>query len=337
MRVVFMGTPEFAAVALRALIAAEGHEVVAVVSQPDRKAGRGKKLTPPPVAEVAKAHGIPLNQVETCRTRAFRDWVASHSPDIGVVAAFGHILGPKALAVPTRGCLNIHASLLPRWRGAAPIQASILAGDAQTGVTIMQMDPGLDTGPMLAKTVVPITDDDTASSLHDKLAASGAAAIVEALDALAGPGLAAEPQPNEGATYAEKLAKADGVLDWTLPSEVLHRRVRAFHPWPGTSTTLEDKRLKVHPPVGLSEASGEPGTVLDASPGGSSWPVATAPWCCIAFSCRGTGPWMCRRSWQGISCPPGPLSETREEPPIQLCGSSDDYGAGSSPGDRVWR
>ena len=259
-----MGTPEFAASALRALIAAEGHEVVAVVSQPDRKAGRGRKMTPPPVAVVAKERGIPLNQVETCRTRAFREWVGQFDADIGVVAAFGHILGPKALAVPRLGCLNIHASLLPRWRGAAPIQASILAGDAETGVTIMQMDPGLDTGPMLLERRTPISDEDTAVTLHDTLAELGAAAIVEALDALAGEGLQATPQPEEGACYAEKLKKSDGVLDWTADAVVLHRRVRAFHPWPGTSTTLDGQMLKVHPPLDVVDGSGSPGEVLAA-------------------------------------------------------------------------
>ena len=264
MRVVFMGTPDFAASALKSLIDSK-HSVVAVVSQPDRKAGRGRQLRPPPVAALARDHQLPLLQVETCRTRAFRDWVASHKPDIGVVAAFGHILGPKALAVPRRGCLNIHASLLPRWRGAAPIQAAIAAGDPTTGVTIMQMDAGLDTGPMLLTRSVPIALDDTATTLHDALAELGATAIVDALNALQTGQLDGTPQPDRGVTYAEKLRKSDGIIDWSVSASELQRRVRAFHPWPGTVTTLEGRPLKLHPPVAVVDGDGAPGKVLGAS------------------------------------------------------------------------
>lgn len=273
MRIVFMGTPEFASRALSALIAAPGLEVVAVVSQPDRKAGRGKKLTPPPVAALARKHELPLNQVETCRTAAFRHWVASFDPDIAVVAAFGHILGPKALAVPRLGCLNIHASLLPRWRGAAPIQASILAGDSETGVTIMQMDRGLDTGPMLCERRTPISSDDTTPDLHDRLAALGAEAIVATLTTLSRGDhrLDAVPQPSEGATYAEKLAKSDGVIDWARPATDIQRQIRALHPWPGTVTTIGGKPLKLLPPVSVidtGETDTAPGEVIEASADG---------------------------------------------------------------------
>ena len=270
LRIAFLGTPDFAAAALQALLEASRHEVVCVVSQPDRRAGRGRQMVAPPVAALATARGLPLLQPQSVKTRAFRDWLGSHAPDVAVVAAYGHILGPRVLALPRLGCLNIHASLLPRWRGASPIQAALLAGDDETGVTIMQMDRGLDTGAMLWPVVVPIRVDDTGSSLHDRLAQAGAAAIVDALDHLEAGGLVARPQDDALATYAPLLRKSEGDVDWSQPAEVLDRRVRALFPWPGTRTRHGEVWLKVLPggaPT-ASPAGGVPGTVLAADADG---------------------------------------------------------------------
>lgn len=265
MRVAFMGTPDFAAASLEALLASR-HEVVCVVSQPDRRAGRGKRTRPPPVARLARDAGLPLAQPERVRTTSFRRWVLSHRPEVGVVAAFGHILGPRLLNALPHGWLNVHASLLPRWRGAAPIQMAILAGDSESGVTIMRLGRGVDTGKMLHKRATPIGSDDTAETLHDRLAALGATAIVEALDLLAEGRLQSERQSAAEATHAPMLRKQDGRLDWTEPATALDRRIRAFHPWPGTQTWLDGEQLKVLPPVkalptGLDAA---PGTVIAA-------------------------------------------------------------------------
>ena len=269
-----MGTPELAAASLEALLASD-HEVVCVVSQPDRRAGRGKRMVAPPVAQLATERGLPLLQPETIRTRAFRAWVEGFAPEVGVVAAFGHILGPKVLAIPPHGWLNVHASLLPRWRGASPIQAAVCAGDAESGVTIMQMDRGLDTGPMRLVRRLALADDETAATLHDRLAAVGGEAIVAALDLLAAGDLPSTPQPDEGSTYAPLLSKRDGDLDWTRPAEVLARRVRGLHPWPGTRTHHraagggEPTMLKVHPPVAvLPGVDAAPGSVVSATPDG---------------------------------------------------------------------
>ncbi len=269
MRVVFMGTPELAAVVLQALLDG-GHEVVGVVSQPDRPAGRGKRLVSPPVAALARERGLPLIQPASCKGADFREAIAAWSPDVAVVAAFGHILGPRALAVPRLGCINVHASLLPRWRGASPIQRAIAAGDAETGVCIMQMDPGMDTGPVLLVRRLTIAPDETAETLHDRLAALGAEAIGAALDAVERGTARALPQPTEGVTYAPRITKGDGAIDWTRPAVELERQVRAFHPWPGTATHWDGRALKVLPPVtALPETPGPaPGTVLAAGTDG---------------------------------------------------------------------
>ncbi len=258
MRLAFMGTPDFAVPALRALHAA-GHGIAAVYCQPPRPAGRGQAVRRCPVHVAADALGL---EVRTpARLRRDPDAQAAFAAlglDAAVVAAYGLILPESMLASPRRGCLNIHASLLPRWRGAAPIQAAILAGDAETGVTIMRMDAGLDTGPMLLRQTVPITDATTAGMLHDTLAAIGGPLVLRAL--------ADDPppvaQPAEGATYAAKLTREDGRLDWTQPAAALARRVRALTPWPGTFATLGTEALKV---LAATEepGSGEPGTVLD--------------------------------------------------------------------------
>ncbi|AOB33018.1 methionyl-tRNA formyltransferase [Bordetella sp. H567] len=278
MRVVFAGTPDFARLALEAILAG-GHTVPLVLTQPDRPAGRGLKLTPSPVKQAALAAGIPVEQPRSLRldgrypeeaTRA-REQLLAAAPDVMVVAAYGLILPQWVLDLPPHGCLNIHASLLPRWRGAAPIQRAIEAGDTETGVTIMQMDAGLDTGDMLLVRRVPIGEEQTAASLHDALAAAGAAAIVEALAAVPAGKLARKPQPAEGVTYAAKLDKAEAALDFSLAADVLARRVRAFDPVPGATVRLPglDDPVKVWRAQALPGVSAAvPGTVLRALPTG---------------------------------------------------------------------
>lgn len=262
LRVAFAGTPEFAAAALEAILAA-GFTVPLVLTQPDRPAGRGMKLSASPVKQVAIAHGIPVDQPERLRTEEQRAGLVACAPDVLVVAAYGLILSPAVLALPRYGCLNIHASLLPRWRGAAPIHRAIEAGDGETGITIMQMDEGLDTGAMLIKRALTIGAGETTGALHDRLAALGAEMIVAALRALPEGGLVATPQPAEGVTYAAKIGKAEAAIDWTRPAVALDRAVRAFNPFPGAVGTLHGVAVKVwgaQPCAG----SGEPGTVLAA-------------------------------------------------------------------------
>ncbi|HEU0231142.1 MAG TPA: methionyl-tRNA formyltransferase, partial [Burkholderiaceae bacterium] len=245
MRIVFAGTPVFAQIALEAIIAA-GYDVPLVLTQPDRPAGRGLKLLPSPVKQAAQAAGIPVAQPRSLRldgrypddATAAREALLRAEPDLMVVAAYGLILPSWTLGLPAHGCFNIHASLLPRWRGAAPIQRAIEAGDAQTGITIMQMDEGLDTGDMLVSDPVPISGDSTAASLHDALAEQGACSVLQAIAALRGGALAATPQPDEGVTYAAKLLKSEAPLDFSQPAVVLERRVRAFNPVPGATMTL---------------------------------------------------------------------------------------------------
>ncbi|OZI68141.1 methionyl-tRNA formyltransferase [Bordetella genomosp. 1] len=275
MRLVFAGTPDFARLALDALLAA-GHEVPLVLTQPDRPAGRGLKLQPSPVKQAALAAGIEVAQPRSLRldgkypdeARAAHALLTRIAPDVMVVAAYGLILPRWTLALPRLGCLNIHASLLPRWRGAAPIQRAIEAGDSETGVTIMQMDEGLDTGDMLLERVVPIGADTTAALLHDQLAQAGAEAIVQALEALAGPGLTPRKQPEEGVTYAAKLEKSEAALDLTLPAEVLARRIRAFNPVPGATVRLAGLAdpVKVWRAQALPRAATQaPGSLLAAT------------------------------------------------------------------------
>ncbi len=278
MRLVFAGTPEFARIAFDALRAA-GHDIALVMTQPDRPAGRGLKLSPSPVKQAALDAGIPVAQPRSLRldgrypdeaaeARALLEQVA---PDVMVVAAYGLILPQWVLDLPRLGCLNIHASLLPRWRGAAPIQRAIEAGDSQTGVTIMQMDQGLDTGDMLLERVVPILGDTNAAQLHDALALAGGEAIVEALAALAHGGLTPIKQPEAGVTYAAKLDKAEAALDCTQSAELLERRVRAFNPVPGASIRLPGlpDPVKVWRAQALaSSTAGEPGSVLRADASG---------------------------------------------------------------------
>ena len=250
MRIVFAGTPEFARVAL-ARIHADGFEVALVLSQPDRPAGRGMKLLPSPVKAFALEHGIAVAQPRSLRldgrfaddARAAREAIAGASPDAMVVAAYGLILPPDVLELPRHGCLNIHASLLPRWRGAAPIQRAIEAGDDVTGVTIMQMDAGLDTGAMLLDEALAIGADATSGSLQAQLAARGAERIVEALSALVDGSLVARPQPDAGVTYAHKIAKSEATIDWREPAAAIERRLRAFDPAPGARSTVDGETI----------------------------------------------------------------------------------------------
>ena len=265
MKVAFAGTPEFAAAALEAILAA-GFDVPLVLTQPDRPAGRGMQLQPSPVKRVALAAGIPVHQPEKLRTPEQQAPLADVQADVLVVAAYGIILPQAVLDLPRHGCLNIHASLLPRWRGAAPIHRAIQAGDAETGITIMQMDAGLDTGPMLLKRVEAIQDDDTTGSLHDRLAQLGADMIVEALRALPG-GLTATPQPADGVTYAAKIGKTEASVDWNRPAAELERAIRAFNPFPGAVATLQQTPVKLWRARAI-DAAGTPGEVLLAEGAG---------------------------------------------------------------------
>lgn len=262
MRIVFAGTPDFAATALKALLDA-GYNLVGVYSQPDRPAGRGRKLMPSPVKQVALDAGIPVFQPVSLKPEDAQQELASLKPDVMIVAAYGLILPKAVLDIPTHGCLNIHASLLPRWRGAAPIQRAIAAGDPETGITIMQMDEGLDTGDMLLKTSTPIHADDTGGSLHDRLADMGGKAIVEALVQLANSELAPEPQNDADANYAHKLSKEEGHIDWSRSAIEIERLIRAFNPWPGTFTDLGEQRIRLHQASALDQSSDKlPGTVI---------------------------------------------------------------------------
>ena len=270
MRLAFAGTPEFARVALQALHAA-GHELALVLTQPDRPAGRGMQLQASPVKQFATLHGLALAQPRSLRldgkfpdeAQAARAALLQAAPELMVVAAYGLILPPWVLALPRLGCLNIHGSLLPRWRGAAPIQRAIEAGDSDTGITIMQMDAGLDTGDMLRVQSTPIRADDSTATLHERLAVLGARLIVQVVD-LAGQG-ALRPlrQPEAGVTYAHKIDKAEATIAWAAPAALLERRMRAFDPFPGCSTTLGDQAVKVWR-ARLSAGSGQPGQVLRA-------------------------------------------------------------------------
>jgi methionyl-tRNA formyltransferase len=261
-RLVFAGTPDFAATALEALIATH-HTIVGVYSQPDRPAGRGRKLQPSPVKQVALDNSIPVFQPESLKAPEARQELADLHPDVMIVAAYGLILPKDVLAIPSHGCLNIHASLLPRWRGAAPIQRAIAAGDEETGITIMQMDEGLDTGAMLLKSLTTIEENDTGGSLHDRLAEMGGKAIVKALELLEKGELSGETQNDDLACYARKLNKDEGHIDWTRTAIDIERLIRAFNPWPGTFTDLGEQRIRIHQARALNDTANKPaGTVL---------------------------------------------------------------------------
>jgi methionyl-tRNA formyltransferase len=276
-KVIFAGTPEFARAALERLHAA-GFRIPLVLTQPDRPAGRGMKLHASPVKQFALEKGIPVAQPRSLRldgkypddAEAAKQAIEAAQADVMVVAAYGLILPQWLLNAPRLGCLNIHASLLPRWRGAAPIHRAIEAGDAQTGVTIMQMDAGLDTGAMLLREPVPIAADDTTASLHDKLATLGGRMIVEALELAACGGLKPVAQPDEGVTYAHKIEKAEAAIDWAQPAEAIARRIRAFDPFPGASSAVAGEVVKLWAAdaVAATGGGGAPGTIEAVAPDG---------------------------------------------------------------------
>lgn len=266
MRIVFAGTPEFAAEHLKALLDSP-YEVVAVYTQPDRPAGRGQKLMPSPVKQLAVAHDIPVFQPPTLRNADAQAELAALEPDLMVVVAYGLILPQAVLDIPRLGCINSHASLLPRWRGAAPIQRAVEAGDAESGVTVMRMEAGLDTGPMLLKVITPIGAEDTGGSLHDRLASMGPGAVVQAIAGLADGSLQGEVQDDALATYAHKLNKDEARIDWSRPAVELERLVRAFNPWPVCHSTLDGESVKVLA-AQLSTGQGAPGEILSASKDG---------------------------------------------------------------------
>ncbi|MEJ6395717.1 methionyl-tRNA formyltransferase [Gymnodinialimonas sp. 2305UL16-5] len=261
MRVVFMGTPDFSVPVLEALVEA-GHEICAVYSQPPRPAGRGKKDRLSPVQARAQALGLPVRHPVSLKGSEAQAEFAALQAEVAVVVAYGLILPQAVLDAPQRGCLNIHASLLPRWRGAAPIQRAIMAGDTETGVCIMQMEAGLDTGPVLLRRAIPIGDHETAGDLHDRLSALGAATVVKALAEL--DHLTLQPQPDTGVTYAAKIDKSEAKLDWTAPSAHIDRMIRGLSPFPGAWTTVGGKRLKLLR-CGVAEGAGAPG---ELQPGG---------------------------------------------------------------------
>ena len=271
MRIVFAGTPEFAAVVLRGLLES-GHEVAAAYTQPDRPAGRGRRLRASHVKIVAEEHGIPVRQPATLRSPQAQASLRAFAPDVIAVAAYGLLLPREVLAIPRDGCINVHASLLPRWRGAAPIQRAILVGDDRTGVSIMDMDEGLDTGAVLARSEVPILDTDTAGDLHDRLAALGSHLIVRTLDRLRGARAEARPQRASDARYAPRIAREEARLDWTRSARELDRVVRAMNPSPVAFTTVPAargarRRLRVWRARRVPGASGDtPGQVMRASP-----------------------------------------------------------------------
>lgn len=279
LRVVFAGTPDFAASVLAALLPATGqacpqHQIVACYTQPDRPAGRGRKLTPSPVKALAQTHEIPVYQPLNFKQDADVEALAALQPDLMIVVAYGLILPQRVLDIPRRGCINVHASLLPRWRGAAPIQRSLMAGDADTGITLMQMEAGLDTGPMLEKVVTPIHPAETGGQLHDRLAILGADAMASLLARIAGDGMPeAERQDDSLATYAHKLSKEEGQIDWSQPAEVLCRKIRGLNPWPVAYSSLQGETVRLwqaHVEVAAvngspTKAAGKvPGTILAA-------------------------------------------------------------------------
>ncbi len=269
LNIVFAGTPDFAATHLAALIDSP-HRLIAVYTQPDRPAGRGKRLQASPVKALALREGLSVHQPHSLKDPAEQERLAVLAPDVLVVVAYGLILPPAILAAPRRGCINVHASLLPRWRGAAPIQRAIEAGDARTGTTIMQMDAGLDTGDMLAQAECPIGPETTAASLHDALADLGAPLLIDVLGDLEAFQRDARKQPDAGVTYAEKIKKSEALLDWSRSAEALDRQIRAFNPSPVCYTELHGERLRVWACTAVSEAASghDPGTVIAASEAG---------------------------------------------------------------------
>lgn len=264
-RTIFMGTPDFACPTLQKLIE-RGEQVVAVVTQPDRPKGRGQKLMPPPVKELAEQNGIPVYQPIKVRDPEFVEIIRELKPDVIVVVAFGQILPKALLDIPPHGCINVHASLLPRYRGAAPLNWCIINGETETGVTTMLMDVGLDTGDMLLMRKTPLDENEDISSLHDRMAAMGADLLAETIDRLAQGDLVAQPQNNSESCYAPMLKKDDGIIDWRADARTIHNQVRGLAVWPGACTIIGDQVLKIFR-TRVGDGSGEPGTVLQAAKG----------------------------------------------------------------------
>ena len=273
LKIIFAGTPDFAARHLDALLASE-HQVVGVFTQPDRPSGRGNKLTPGPVKVLAQAHDVPVFQPKSLKPEENQQLVADLQADIMVVVAYGLILPKAVLDMPRLGCINVHGSLLPRWRGAAPIQRALWAGDSETGVTIMQMDVGLDTGDMLHKLSCPITPEDTSASLYDKLAELGPQGMLDTLDLLANGKAQPEVQDEAQVSYAEKLSKEEARLDWSLSAAQLERCIRAFNPWPLSFYLIEDQPVKVWQASVLPHQNKQPGEIIHADKNGIQ--IATA-------------------------------------------------------------
>lgn len=279
MNIVFAGTPEFAVSSLKALVQSD-HKVVAVYTQPDRPAGRGRRLAASPVKRFAEEHEIPVFQPESLKDTEELSRLSAFGPDVMIVVAYGLLLPQVVLDVPRLGCLNVHASLLPRWRGAAPIQRAIEAGDVVTGITIMQMEAGLDTGPMLVQAETAITPDDTAASLHDRLAEMGAKYMLDALQQLEAGTASASPQDDALATYAHKLTKAEATIDWSTTAEQIRRKVCAFNPWPAANSAWKGKRLRLLQATTASGCADQgAGTVCAIDDDGIS--VATADGCLV--------------------------------------------------------
>lgn len=263
LRIIFAGTPDFAAATLAALLETE-HQVVAVYTQPDRPAGRGRKLTPSPVKRLALEHDIPVCQPLSLRKEDAQQELAAFNADLMVVVAYGLLLPQAVLDTPRLGCINVHASLLPRWRGAAPIHRALLAGDTETGITIMQMDAGLDTGDMLSIARCPILDSDTSGTLHDRLAALGAETLVTTLNPLANGEITPEPQEEAGACYAHKLEKQEGSIDWQRPAVEIARQIRGLNPWPVAYTQLGEQTIRIWAGEAISGTSAQaPGTIIE--------------------------------------------------------------------------
>ncbi|GKT12813.1 MAG: methionyl-tRNA formyltransferase [Thiomicrorhabdus sp.] len=281
LKIIFAGTPVFSVAPLQALLDSE-HEVIAVYTQPDRPAGRGRKLTASPVKELALQHDIPVYQPETLKDETAQRDLSALNADVMVVVAYGLLLPKEVLDAPKQGCLNIHASLLPRWRGAAPLQRAIESGDAQSGVTIMQMDIGLDTGDMLHKVTTEITADDNTASLHDRLSTLGSTALMNTLSSLQAGTLAPEKQDESLVTYAKKLTKAEAEIDWTEPAETIVRKIQAFNPWPIAYTLFQDKPLRIGQaslliPEDPPPAQNPAGLVIDITKDGMVVTTGTQP------------------------------------------------------------
>ena len=266
-RIIFAGTPDFSVPPLRALLDSP-HQLVAVYTQPDRPAGRGRKLSPSPVKEVALDAGIPVYQPTNFRQEGAVEELQSLNADLMVVVAYGLLLPKAVLDAPRKGCVNIHASVLPRWRGAAPLQRAVLAGDASSGVTIMQMEEGLDTGPMYLIEEVPLAEDETGGSLHDRLSVLGAEALMQALPGILDGSLVPRPQDDTKSCYAKKLDKSEAWVDWTRPAADIERQVRAFNPWPVAQTRYEDANLRIWRAHAIGGVGAAPGTVMNAARSG---------------------------------------------------------------------